>query len=220
MKAVGFAETQTEKAIKYLEIEQANVDTAKLDHAIALLEAQLKQKAEASKLPKPPAEKKKCAGGCGFWGNEDQDFYCSVCHKKKMCGIKPVASDKPEKCIKECGFFGAKKFNGMCSVCFEKEAKSTGDWKCKFKKAMLKIKAVRAFRSAPRLVQTNKKRCWQCKRKVGLLGIECKCGFIFCGKHRYADEHMCRFDHRHAHKKKLRKDNQQILSKKFEKVDD
>ncbi len=70
--------------------------------------------------------------------------------------------------------------------------------------------------TAPRLQQTNKTRCWQCKRKVGILGIQCKCGFLFCGIHRYADEHKCAFDHKGTHKRQLRKDNQAIVHQKFE----
>ena len=30
----------------------------------------------------------------------------------------------------------------------------------------------------------DRKRCFDCKKKVGLLGVECKCGFVFCNKHR------------------------------------
>ncbi|RHY00949.1 hypothetical protein DYB38_001571 [Aphanomyces astaci] len=30
----------------------------------------------------------------------------------------------------------------------------------------------------PVVVQKNKGRCWECKKKVGLTGIECRCGFV------------------------------------------
>lgn len=32
------------------------------------------------------------------------------------------------------------------------------------------------------------KRCGQCKKKVGLTGFDCRCGIVFCGMHRYADQ--------------------------------
>ena len=32
--------------------------------------------------------------------------------------------------------------------------------------------------------QTDRKRCFCCRKKVGLLGIECKCGFVYCNGHR------------------------------------
>jgi hypothetical protein len=43
-------------------------------------------------------------------------------------------------------------------------------------------------------VQKNKKRCFECNKKVGFTGVECKCGFIFCGTHRYPELHACDFD--------------------------
>lgn len=45
-------------------------------------------------------------------------------------------------------------------------------------------------------VQKNRKRCFhaECKKKVGLTGIECKCGFVFCSSHRWPDQHSCDFD--------------------------
>lgn len=223
MKAVGFVEVESDK-FKYLEIvtdtsssdkDTRQLDQHKLDHAIALLEAGIQETVAA---PSAPAEKKMCVGGCGFWGDEKQESYCSLCFKKKMCGVKistkeAKEEEKPSKCIKECGFFGAKKFGGMCSVCFSKNpppavvADSKED------------PPEEEEPETPRPVQTNTSRCWQCKRKIGIVGIECRCGYLFCGKHRYADEHNCDFDHRANHQKKLRKDNIAVVARKFEGID-
>lgn len=32
-------------------------------------------------------------------------------------------------------------------------------------------------------------RCFACNKKVGITGFECRCRYIFCGIHRYAEEH-------------------------------
>jgi hypothetical protein len=32
--------------------------------------------------------------------------------------------------------------------------------------------------------QKDKKRCFDCNKKVGLLGIECKCSYVYCNAHR------------------------------------
>lgn len=218
MKAVGFEEV-TEGKKKYLMVSE--VHNTRLDRAIELLEGNQANLASTKDEPKKEAKRVKCLGGCGFWGDESQEGYCSLCHKKKVVGGKPVAQSGPKKCIKECGFFGAEKFKGMCSVCWGKESKvKANTWKPKLKRARTKLNVVRAFTSAPRLRQKNKKRCWKCKRKVGITGIECRCGYIFCGKHRYADEHNCIFDHRSHHQRKLRQENKQILTKKLDKVED
>lgn len=39
-------------------------------------------------------------------------------------------------------------------------------------------------------------RCTVCKRKVGLLGFQCKCENIYCSTHRYAEVHNCSFDYK------------------------
>ena len=42
--------------------------------------------------------------------------------------------------------------------------------------------------------QDDKTKCWNCKKKVGLLGVQCRCEYVFCSKHRYPEEHACDFN--------------------------
>jgi hypothetical protein len=69
-----------------------------------------------------------------------------------------------------------------------------------------------------RKVQKNKKKCWECKKKVGLTGIECRCRYVFCGQHRYPDDHSCDFDFQTMGKKRLAEANEKIVSSKFERL--
>lgn len=64
----------------------------------------------------------------------------------------------------------------------------------------------------------NKSICWDCKRKVGLLGFPCKCDYVFCGKHRYAEDHKCSFDYRQQHQEKLAKENPMVKNGKLNKI--
>jgi len=57
-----------------------------------------------------------------------------------------------------------------------------------------KKKKKEKFDANGRAIQTNKKRCWKCRKKVGLTGVECRCGYIFCGVHRFEDAHECDFN--------------------------
>ena len=55
--------------------------------------------------------------------------------------------------------------------------------------------------------KTNHKRCHACRKKLGLAGgITCKCGFVFCSKHRYPDQHTCSFDFKAHDRAQLAKD--------------
>jgi len=91
--------------------------------------------------------------------------------------------------------------------------------KRRLRNAMTKIRAVRRFKLGLRPQQKNKSKCWKCPRKVGITGIECRCGYIFCGEHRYASEHDCPYDFKKAHQKKLTKDNIKVEPKKLDRID-
>ena len=59
----------------------------------------------------------------------------------------------------------------------------------------------------PKKKKKRKKRCAECKKRVGSMGITCKCGKLFCGKHRYASEHDCTWDYQAGTHKRILKDN-------------
>jgi len=71
---------------------------------------------------------------------------------------------------------------------------------------------------APGAAQVNKGRCWTCQKKVGLTGFECRCAFVFCGKHRYSDQHNCDFDYKAEQKKLLAAANPVVKGDKVEKL--
>lgn len=61
-------------------------------------------------------------------------------------------------------------------------------------------------------------RCWRCKVRVGFLGYSCKCGYTFCGRHRYPGEHDCTYDHSADAKAKISKANPLVEAAKMEKL--
>ncbi|NBR60641.1 hypothetical protein EB118_18830 [bacterium] len=61
------------------------------------------------------------------------------------------------------------------------------------------------------------KRCGVCSKKVGLTGFQCRCGTLYCGLHRYPDEHSCTFDYLSEDKKILEK--KLIIGKLSEKME-
>ena len=46
------------------------------------------------------------------------------------------------------------------------------------------------------VIQADKSRCATCNKKVGLLGIECKCQLVFCNMHRMPEDHQCTINYR------------------------
>lgn len=67
---------------------------------------------------------------------------------------------------------------------------------------------------SPRPVRfTN--RCSSCQKKVGLTGFRCRCGDLFCGRHRYSDTHDCSFDYKAAGREAISKANPVIRAAKI-----
>ncbi|KAL4157021.1 hypothetical protein PRNP1_006047 [Phytophthora ramorum] len=67
-------------------------------------------------------------------------------------------------------------------------------------------------------VQKNRRRCWECKMKVGLTAVKCRCDYTFCNKHRYAEEHKCVFNFKTAGKRKLEEENPVVVPCKVARI--
>lgn len=66
--------------------------------------------------------------------------------------------------------------------------------------------------------QTDLNKCWHCSKKVGIVKVACKCGYVFCPKHRLSETHDCTFDYVKQHKEKLMRENPTIAHAKMDKV--
>ena len=64
--------------------------------------------------------------------------------------------------------------------------------------------------------QDDRTRCFQCSKKVGLVGVECRCGFVYCGAHRYAEKHNCTFDFKTFDRSNLTKNNNKVVAQSLE----
>lgn len=70
----------------------------------------------------------------------------------------------------------------------------------------------------PRKVQKNTSKCFSCKRKIGLTGFQCRCGYFFCSTHRYSDQHDCDFDFQSLAREQLEKANPVVVASKLDKI--
>ncbi len=70
--------------------------------------------------------------------------------------------------------------------------------------------------------EIKKNRCThdQCKKKVGLLGFDCKCGGYYCANHRHTDQHNCKSLQEIIKNERdiLAKQNLKVVAEKLEKI--
>eukprot|EP01024_Parvocaulis_polyphysoides_P054874 TRINITY_DN5566_c0_g2_i1.p2 TRINITY_DN5566_c0_g2~~TRINITY_DN5566_c0_g2_i1.p2 ORF type:complete len:262 (-),score=35.93 TRINITY_DN5566_c0_g2_i1:916-1701(-) len=65
-------------------------------------------------------------------------------------------------------------------------------------------------------VQKNKSKCWFCTKKVGIQGVQCKCGYVFCLRHRQPEDHRCDFNFREVDRKRLATNNPRVVGSKMD----
>eukprot|EP00425_Heterocapsa_triquetra_P038608 CAMPEP_0195085044 /NCGR_PEP_ID=MMETSP0448-20130528/25558_1 /TAXON_ID=66468 /ORGANISM="Heterocapsa triquestra, Strain CCMP 448" /LENGTH=363 /DNA_ID=CAMNT_0040118421 /DNA_START=1 /DNA_END=1090 /DNA_ORIENTATION=+ len=139
-----------------------------------------------------------CEGGCGFFGTAKTANMCSKCYAKKH-GDDGVGGAEKEKASKE-----AEKPKED----EEKEKKAEGAEGEDSGAAGSTEEAEPA-----RAEQKDKTKCWACSKKCGLTGFDCRCGYVFCSKHRHAEDHDCDFDHKGRGREILAKNNPNITVK-------
>jgi hypothetical protein len=109
-------------------------------------------------------------------------------------------------CKDNCGFYGNQHYNGYCSICIQKYMVTEISTLQEESKMEMKCETT---------VQQNRSRCKKCTKKIGLLGHECECSFIFCSKCRHAEEHNCTVNFSEKGKEELRKKNPIIQTDKI-----
>ncbi|XP_062075400.1 zinc finger A20 and AN1 domain-containing stress-associated protein 1-like [Humulus lupulus] len=47
-------------------------------------------------------------------------------------------------------------------------------------------------------------KCKDCNKKVGVTGFSCRCGNVYCSRHRLPEEHACTYDFKAAARENLK----------------
>ncbi|KAK4786383.1 hypothetical protein SAY86_003072 [Trapa natans] len=141
-----------------------------------------------------------CANNCGFFGSLAAQDLCPKCHRDlQMRELQAsAAASSPYPAI-----ISTPPSDLPLPVPSPTAAAAAGE-----------VQLQRSAASAA----SQPNRCSTCRRRVGLTGFKCRCGLVYCGSHRYPEQHACGFDFKGYGREQIAKANPVIKASKLDKI--
>jgi len=160
-----------------------------------------------------------CANNCGFYGNAITNNMCSKCFKelKQRQENSPANAQTPKVNVLPANTVPPKVVIEKPTVSAPIPIASRPSEKKENSLDGTSPSSVGSPSSgSPSSGPVN--RCFNCNKKVGLGGFQCRCGNVFCSHHRHADQHNCTYDYKSAAREQLVKANPLVTGTKVEKI--